>query len=161
MFCVLGGRGEQRPTISKRNMYWDISKCIKPYLKRLCVDAIVGFCCSFDFWGFFGWCWNVKHICSSGFFDFINFNFYVIIRSWHVNRKVGATSSYEGMSLRSIYGQIYWATKPIATLTLFTPLRFAEMMLLSSSVALPRQKPPPSPPLPLQPSRKKKKTLIT
>ena len=68
-------------------MYQDISKCIKPYLSISCYDAIVGFCGRFDFLGFFDWCWNSKHICSSGFFEFINFNFYVITKSWHAHQK--------------------------------------------------------------------------
>ena len=44
-----------------------MSKCIKPYLNISCFDAIVGFCCRFDFSRFFGWCWNSKQICSREF----------------------------------------------------------------------------------------------
>ena len=63
-------------------------RCIKPCLNISSVDTILAFCCRFDILECFGWCWISKHICSRGFFEFINFNFYATTKSWHAHQKV-------------------------------------------------------------------------
>ena len=62
-------------------MYWIISKHI----------MVQCHCCFlWQIWLFviFGRCCNSKHICSSGFFEFINFNFYATTKSWQAHQKV-------------------------------------------------------------------------
>ena len=95
------------------------------------------------FFVLFGWCCNSKHICSNGFFEFINFNFYVITKIWHAHQKVRLDKLvWMKWDSEIFMGQIYWVidetiSKPI----LVTPIRFAAIfpsyVALSQSITSP------------------------
>ena len=72
----------------KSKLLWGISGCIKPCLHISSFDTIVFFCCRFYIFGFLGWCWISKYICSRGLLEFIIFGLYAATKSWHAHHKV-------------------------------------------------------------------------
>ena len=118
----------------------DISRCIKSHLNISSFDIIVVSCCTFDmflFFGFFRWCWNSKHICSSGFFEFINFNFYATTKSWQAHQKIRLDELAWKKWVSNVFMETFieLSRKPFQNLLLWRLLVFAEFWL--KYVALP------------------------
>ena len=81
-------QNKQNDMQCKSAFTWVISKCIKSCLNISSFDTTVVSCCRFDIFGFFGWCWTSRHMCSRGFYEFINFSFYATTKSRHAHQKI-------------------------------------------------------------------------